>query len=122
MADIHTFNCTWDQLWDVEVELTVDFDILTLEKAAEINAFWIDAEERLALCEGDVRAAVVRLAARFAIVTVISEWADEEAVNRALYDAEGWGDYDYNCIRITEVTGLMTPDFDEIKAEEIENG
>lgn len=120
MADIRTFNCTWNQLWDIEITLTVDFDILTIENATEINAFWIDANERLALCEGDVRAAVVRLAARFAIVTAISEWADEEVINRALYDAEGWGDYDYNGIRIVEVTGLATPDFEEVKVEEVE--
>ena len=120
MADIRTFTGSFTLSLDVEVTLEVDFDILTPERAAEINMFWSGAQDRLELCSEDAREAVIRLAARFFIVSIMEPKVLFDAMNQALYDAEGWGDYSYNGIRMTTfIGGPPEYDFEDIEVEEV---
>ncbi|MFD0726992.1 DUF2528 family protein [Lysobacter brunescens] len=121
MADIRTFLCTWEQSWDIEVKIAVDFDILKTKRAAEINAFWVDADSRLASCDDEPISTVIRLAATAAIDLAISNsHASAAEIDRLFHDSEGWGDYDYNGIRITDVVGLPQVDFEQVTADEVD--
>jgi hypothetical protein len=123
MADVRVFNAFYSPSNDVEITLEVDFDILTSERAAEINAFWSEADERLACCDGDARDAVIRLAARFFIVNIMEPKVLSDEINQVLYDAEGWGGYHYNGIRMTGfIGGPPEYDFDDFEVAEVANG
>lgn len=64
----YTLEDAWKD-WDVTVE--VDHDILTEERAAEINSFWSGDEERLSDEDGDVVRAVIKYAARMWIYDLL---------------------------------------------------
>jgi hypothetical protein len=123
MADLRTFKCTWADSWDIQLFLLVDFDILTPERASEINAFWTEADFRQAMCDGDARAAVVRSAAAFLMQYAIENPGSRtEHLTAALHDAEGWGDHTYNGISVKDFDELPVVVFDTVEIEEVENG
>jgi len=98
MANLQKFTLS-DDWKDWSITLEVDLDILTTERATEINEFWSGDDDRLDDADGDVIRAVVRLAAarlvfamlRVAGATVTSE--DQAAIwtKQDLHDEEGWG-------------------------------
>lgn len=99
MANLKKFTLR-DSWKDWSITLEVDLDILTEERATEINEFWSDADYRLGEEDGDVVRAVIRMAARrfvFAFLEIggavvcggteyTSSWTKTE-----LHDQEGWG-------------------------------
>lgn len=118
MADLHLFTATFRLLDDIEIDLEVDFDILTLERATEINAFWTGPEERVP-GGGDDRDAVIRMAARVFLIAIVEASHRHDQMNEALYESEGWGDYSYNGIRMTSfLGGPLAYDLEEIEVEE----
>ena len=121
MADIHTFRGAHTEI-DIEVTLTADFDILTNERALEINKFWVEPDSGLAACDDDARLTVMRMSAQF-FISKVSEghYFHRDSLNREFYDAEGWGGYDYNGIRLLSFDGGLDLEFDMIEVEEIEN-
>lgn len=120
MADIRTFRGVHTEI-DIEITLTADFDILTNDRAIEINNFWIEPDSRLAACDDDARLTVVRLAAQF-FIGKISEgnYFHRDTLNKEFDDAEGWGGHDYNGIRLLSFDGGLDLEFDMIEVEEIE--
>jgi len=76
----------WDEL---QVTIVVDTSALTLDLATEINSFWHGAADRLFMAEGDVRMAVIKLAAaRF--MNYLLEDRCEQYAQRTFDEAEGW--------------------------------
>lgn len=119
MAYLRRFKVTYERADDLEIDLEVDFDILTLERAAEINAFWVDADQRIP-GGGDDRDAVIRMAGRVFVMAVIEASYLSNQMNQALYESEGWGDYSYNGIRMTGfIGGPPEYDLEEIDILEI---
>jgi hypothetical protein len=121
VADFHTFKCTWSESWSVELFLVVDFDILTPERACEVNAFWTEADFRQAACDGDARAAVIQYAAAFLMQYGIENpGSTPEQLMAALHDAEGWGDHAHNGITVRDFDGQPFVEFDTVEVEEVE--
>lgn len=125
MADIHTFQISPDFFdIDISVTLAVDFEILTEQRATEINAFWSGAEDRLRMVdvnENPARAVVIRLAAQFLLCEVLADRiGSTEGLRKAFEDQEGWGDYDYNGIRLVDWEGNVSMDWDDLEVTEIE--
>lgn len=80
------------------VVVEMDTDVLTVERATEINAFWGSAAERLEGSGGDVVLAVVRMFALGAIYELIHDGGGSfssdvvaAAWSRKLHEEEGWG-------------------------------
>ncbi len=123
MADIHTFIGRHIEMGiDIEVKIKADFDILTEDRASEINSFWIEPDTRLMECDDDARQTVVRMAAEYFINAVFAkDYVTVRAANHEFYKAEGWGDYDYNGIVLVEFDGGPDLTFHMIEIEEIEN-
>lgn len=120
MADIRTFQASHIDL-DIEVTLAIDFDILTEVRATEINAFWTSADERLFLCEDDIRLAVARHAAQFFIVEIVERFNPPvTTLNQAIEEAEGWGGYAYNGIKLIDYAGGISVEFEDIECIEVE--
>lgn len=99
MANLKQFTLS-DSWKDWQLTLEVDLDILTEERATEINEFWSSAEDRVGDQDGDVIRAVVKLAAErfvFAFLEIGGAFVDEDGwhaghwTKRDLHEQEGWG-------------------------------
>lgn len=98
MANLQKFTLG-DSWKDWQLTLEVDLDILTEERATEINEFWSGDDDRLRDADGDVIRAVIKLAAErlvFALLRVSGGivFGDEQAAiwtKQDLHDEEGWG-------------------------------
>lgn len=120
MADVTRFNAYSEEYLDIEVTFTIDFSVLTPERAAEINAFWINADDRLKHCDGDARDAVSRLAAGFFIERVMENRHTIAGMNHELYTSEGWGGFEYCGITLIDYSGGPPEiEFDDIVVEEV---
>lgn len=109
-----------------EVTIAADLDILTVERAVEINNFWSEADHRMAATKGDAQKAVIRLFGQRAINTIASEggadfasrseagaiWTDQ------LLSAEGWGGYEWCGLRVTKAE-VSSTDFDDLIVVEV---
>lgn len=88
-----------DSWKDWSITLEVDHDILTKERATEINEFWTSAEERLSDEDGDVVMAVIKMAAKHLVYAFLEMGGgvcfDERAAGHwtcdNLHYDEGWG-------------------------------
>lgn len=84
---------------NIEIVFEVNTDIMTEEMAHEVNGFFYNSESRLRQQKGDVRKAVVRMAAGFVVDLAIREggWcfgADSEGAaicSKQLRAEEGFG-------------------------------
>ena len=98
MSDLKRFKLE-DSWKDWALTLEVDLDVLTSDKAAEINEFWSGHKDRLDDALGDVVRAVVKLAAERLVFAMLEYggcqisdggqsaiWTKEN-----LHDQEGWG-------------------------------
>lgn len=98
MANLARFTLkdSWKD-WDLTLE--VDLDVLTEERAREINQFWSGDEDRLSDADDDVIRAVVKLAAERFVYALLRIGGgivdgDEQAAIwtlQDLHDEEGWG-------------------------------
>ncbi|WP_228022208.1 MULTISPECIES: DUF2528 family protein [unclassified Pseudomonas] len=92
----HTLMDSWKD-WSITLE--VDHDILTIERATEINEFWTSAEERLSDEDGDVVMVVIKMAAKHLVYAFLEMGggvcSDERAAGHwtrdNLQNDEGWG-------------------------------
>jgi hypothetical protein len=85
---------------DYEMTVEIDTDRMTEERLHEINRFWGDADYRLANCNGDVTAAVLRLLfdevrglvqrSPRALSGVLYAFAWEDAKGKYKDGVEGW--------------------------------
>lgn len=105
MPDTNIKRYTVSESWkDYSVTLEVNHDILTAERAEEINNFWSGDRYRLQKENGDVVRAVVRLAGQHLIGLMLNEGGTSftEATNgpfenpgpiwtQDLHEEEGWG-------------------------------
>ena len=98
MSNLKTY--TLKETWkDWEVVLEVNHDLLTTERATEINEFWGDSGYRLQMAGQDAVKAVIKLAAeRFAYAFLEigggacnTAEAAELWTRDSLHDLEGWG-------------------------------
>lgn len=89
---------TWNE--GMEVELEVHFQILTPERAKEINDFWSCAEDRVLEQNNSFQEAVIRLFGSTAINIMLSEGGasfsgpNSEAAqiwSKQIRELEGWG-------------------------------
>ncbi|HBN8470877.1 TPA: DUF2528 family protein [Pseudomonas aeruginosa] len=87
-----------DSWKDWVVTLEADLDILTPERATEINSFWSESESRLADEDGDAVRAVIKSAARSFIYMFLEiggafiSGVDQATYwTRDLHNLEGWG-------------------------------
>ncbi|MGK4362065.1 DUF2528 family protein [Ectopseudomonas chengduensis] len=99
MANLQKFTLS-DSWKDWSITLEVDLDILTAERATEINEFWSGDDDRLSDADGDVIRAVVKLAAErfvFAFLEIGGAFVEKDGWNaghwtkRSLHQEEGWG-------------------------------
>lgn len=120
MAETRVFIANHES-YSTELRFSVDFEILTVERATEINAFWSDADSRLASCDEDARIAVVRLAAQHFLSAVFSG-GNPYSINRDFHSSEGFGDYEHNGIRLLSFNDEPDFDFDYIEVNEVEDG
>lgn len=112
------------------VVVEMDTDVLTVERATEINAFWGGAAERLQGSGGDVVLAVVRMFALGAIYALIHDGGGSfssdvvaAAWSRRLQQEEGWNDgaddspHGWCGLRLTMAEVLLPEDHDFNLAE-----
>lgn len=98
MANLQKFTLS-DSWKDWSITLEVDLDILTVERATEINEFWSDADYRLRQTNGDVVLAVIKMAAvRFIYAfleiggaCVTKDEGGNNWTTTELHNQEGWG-------------------------------
>jgi hypothetical protein len=118
--DIKRYHVTEDR-YDLEVTLQVDHDLLTPERATEINAFWTGAEDRLAAADDDVVRAVILLAACHFMYAVLEEqFAVVSGLQREFNETEGWGGADWNGITLVEFDGTPRIDSEDLTLTEVE--
>jgi hypothetical protein len=105
MQNTNIKRYTVSESWkDYSVTLEVNHDILTAERAEQINQFWSGDRYRLQKENGDVVRAVIRLAGQRLIGLMLNEGGTSftEATNRPfdnpgpiwtedLHNEEGWG-------------------------------
>lgn len=97
MANLKRY--TLEDAWkDCDVTVEVDHEILTEERAAEINSFWSGDEERLRDEDGDVVRAVIKYAARMWIYDLleaggvyVSDGGQSRYWTEYRHNMEGWG-------------------------------
>lgn len=125
MADIRTYLIS-PEFFDIGISVTlaVDCEILTEERAEEINAFWSGAKDRLDMiddAESPARAVVIRLAAQFLLGKILADSILSTAgLRNAFANEEGWGDYAYNGIRVVDWEQNICIYWDELEVTEIE--
>lgn len=99
MANLKKFTLS-DSWKDWQLTLEVDLDILTEERATEINQFWTSAEDRLGDADDDVIRVVIKMAAErfvFAFLEIGGAFVDSDAgyanswTKTELHNQEGWG-------------------------------
>lgn len=98
MANLKRFTLK-DGWKDWELTLEVDLDVLTPERAGEINEFWSGDKDRLSDAGGDVVRAVIKLAAKRLTYALLEQGGglvrDGEVAaiwtKQGLHDQEGWG-------------------------------
>lgn len=93
---------------DTCVTIDIDLDVMTTERAAEINEFFIDSAMRLLEHDGDPIRAVAAMAARVLLHALIDGVPREFAVE-LLAEGEGW----IAPLGI-EIVDWSTPDLDEM--------
>ncbi|WP_025129702.1 DUF2528 family protein [Pseudomonas sp. PH1b] len=92
----YTLVDSWKE-WSITLE--VDHDILTKERATEINGFWSDAEYRISDEDDDVVMAVIKMAAKHLTYAFLEigggVCVDDESAGYwtrdNLQNEEGWG-------------------------------
>ncbi len=91
----YTLEDTWKD-WEITVE--VDHDILTKERATEINSFWGGDEHRLSDADGDVVRAVIKFAAQGWIYDLleaggvqVTDGGQSRYWTEDRHNKEGWG-------------------------------
>lgn len=72
-----------------EATIEVDHDILTPELATQINAFWSEADSRLAEHDDDPVKTVVACAMQSFVLSAMNDY-NEHGCMRDLHDEEGW--------------------------------
>lgn len=98
MANLKRFTLS-DSWKDWQLTLEVDLDILTVERATEINEFWSDADYRLSKANGDVVRAVIKMAAGSFVYAfleiggacVTKDEGGNNWTTTGLHNQEGWG-------------------------------
>ena len=116
---------------DFTVLVEADFAKLTVERAAEINRFWGNAQSRILAEGGDVRRTVIRSFGAMAIRHFLSsngasfgENSGARSIwNAELHDVEGWGGVDgtphgWCGLRIVSAD-CETPGFDDVTLTEV---
>ncbi|ASK91084.1 DUF2528 family protein [Xanthomonas campestris pv. trichodesmae] len=120
MAMTKRYQVTEDR-YDLEVMLQVDHDLLTPERATEINSFWTDADERLDAADGDVVRAVILMAARRFMFGILEDtWAGVRGMQQDFDEAEGWGGSAWNGITLIEFDGAPQIELEDMALEEVE--
>ncbi|HEY0955361.1 MAG TPA: DUF2528 family protein [Pseudoxanthomonas sp.] len=101
------------EIFDIQVALEVDHDLLTPELASEINGFFIDADDRLEDADEDPVLAVIKLAASIFLSYVldVNQSLNTEGMQHA-FDTqyEGWPDAGKHGIKLIDWEGR--PDLD----------
>ncbi|SFQ51725.1 DUF2528 family protein, partial [Ectopseudomonas toyotomiensis] len=82
MANLQKFTLS-DDWKDWSITLEVDLDILTTERATEINEFWSSHDDRLSDADGDVIRALVKLAAERFVFAFLE-------IGGAFVEKDGW--------------------------------
>lgn len=103
--EIKRYRITED-CYSTEVTLQVDHDLLTPERAAEINLFWSNPDERLAVADDDpVRAVILMAARRFMYGILEDSYGSVHGLQADFDEAEGWGGSAWNGITLIDFEG-----------------
>jgi hypothetical protein len=112
-----------EDLRGLEVTLEVDHDVLTPERAEEINNFWIEPDARLAAAADDVVRAVILMAARFLMHRILADaWGSVRGLQDEFDEAEGWGGRAYNGITLIDFDGAPEIELHDLELVEVEVG
>lgn len=101
--------------FDNEIDLEIDFDLLTEELAAEINGFWTGSDARLAAADEDVRMAAAMHVAAVYMNTGIQKDYNAYGMHHELDNAEG---FPPNTSEIFRILHYQRPEM--IGAEDLE--
>lgn len=138
MTDTNIKRYTVNEFFkDYSVTLEVNHDILTPERAEEINSFWSEHDWRKSAEDGDVVRAVIRLAGSTLINIMISEGgADFTEKTKGVFDdnpgpywtedlhkEEGWGGVEGGpfgwCGIRCVAAAIEAPSFDDLELTEV---
>ena len=110
------YHVTTGDMDDIHITVEVDHDALTEELATQINRFFCDHDARLAAADDNVVHAVIKMAARYFLLTAL-EGDSVHGCNRELGEAEGWPNP--APVRLIEIDGI--PEFEsmDFQLEEI---
>jgi hypothetical protein len=117
---IKRYKITEDR-YDLEVILQVDHELLTPERATEINSFWTGSDERLDAANDDVvRAVILEAASRFMLGILEDTWGSVSGLQADFDKAEGWGGSAYNGITLLDFEGTPQIELYDMEMVELE--
>lgn len=110
-----------DDRYFTEVTLQVDHDLLTPERAVEINSFWTEPDARLAAADDDPVRTVILMAARHFMYDILeNRLGSVHGLQANFDDAEGWGGSAWNGISLLDFDGEPQIELHDLDLDELE--